>query len=83
MKQVGPYEVKSVTVETGLTLLMLASDENKTAEFNTRLILASVTRDGQPINSSNFADVMPYLNELVSAAMEVNGFRKDDEQPVA
>lgn len=74
-QMVGPYTVSDVGVDTGLDLLgLLATD---TAAFQKQLLLAAVKKDGKPIKAGAFGELVPHLAELISTAMEVNGFKSD------
>lgn len=75
--QVGEYEVRELTVNEGLDLLTYLNDENQFT-FQKELILRAVSRNGAPIREENFASVMPVLGELISTAMKLNGFSKEE-----
>ena len=71
---VGPYEVRSLSVAEGLALLDYLGDETKQGEFRTKLILASVTKDGEPIADTEFGSLMPHMTEILTQTMAINGF---------
>lgn len=73
IKQVGPFTVHALTVGEGLPLLALAQKEDKT-EFQNALLLATVKRDGQPVDGDSFGDFLPHLGPIIQAAMDLNGF---------
>jgi hypothetical protein len=76
-KQIGPYVVKTLNVREGLHLLSLAT-EDYANELQTELILAAVSRDGNPIGDEDFSEMLPFMAELVGAAAELNGFSKKE-----
>jgi hypothetical protein len=78
-KQVGPYTVKTLTVSEGLDLLYLASGEDQ-AKFQKELLLSSVARDGKRIDGDDFGELMAHISEIVPIAMELNGFRKSENE---
>ncbi len=76
-KDVGPYQVKALTVREGLKLMASASKVdggNSTDDLQTELILACVSKDGQPVGDGDFGEMVPHLAELVTTAVELNGF---------
>lgn len=72
-KQVGPFVVKTLTVDEGLDLMLLIGNDDQA--FNKQLLLRTVSRDGNPINNESFSEIVPLLADLINAAMELNGFR--------
>jgi hypothetical protein len=77
-KVVGPYTVSDVGVDIGLDLMgLLATDA---PAFQKQLLLASVKKDGKPIKSGSFGELVPHLAELISVSMEVNGFKSDSKK---
>lgn len=75
--QVGEFEVKSVTVGEGLDLLSMIDSEDMSS-FQKALILKAVTKDGESIEALDFKELLPHMAELVSAAMELNGFKENE-----
>lgn len=72
-KEVGPFVVKTLTVDEGLDLMVLVGQDDQA--FNKQLLLRTVSREGKPINGESFSEVVPHLAGLINAAMELNGFR--------
>lgn len=77
-KQVGPFVVRSLTVEEGLPLLFFAAEEQQ-EKFQTQLLLRSVTCDGKPFGAELFGSAVPFMAELVRTSMELNGFLSKSE----
>lgn len=78
--QVGAFEVRALTVGEGLDLLPMVSSDP--AKFQKELLLRAVRKGGAPIGDGDFAEVVPHLADLIKAAMVLNGFQGEGEEPV-
>lgn len=74
--KVGPFTVHGLNVEQGLELIRLSQGDDPQA-FQNAMILNCVQKNGKPVNNESFAEMVPHFKELVEAAYEMNGFRKD------
>jgi len=73
---IGPFTVHELNVEQGLQLVQLAQ-ENEAGEFQVKLLLSCIKKDGNAINNESFAELFPHYRELMEAAYKLNGFLSD------
>jgi hypothetical protein len=80
-EQVGEFEIKSLTVGEGLHLMSQADSGDK--NFQTNLLYACVTKNGESIKDLELSEFVPHMTEILRAALTINGFKREGENEEA